>query len=68
MSSIKIDQVKPFVKARIHWNNGNITVMNSRPLETPEQFKERLLKNEIIIANKARIEYLVDNEQGYYIN
>ena len=67
MSKIKIDQVKPFAKARIHWNNGNITAMYSRPLETPEQFKERLLRNEIIIANKARIEYLVNGE-GYYIN
>jgi hypothetical protein len=56
------------MKAKIHWNNGRITIMNSRPSETSEQFKARLLRNEIIIANKARIEYLVDGEQGYYIN
>jgi hypothetical protein len=68
MSKIKIDQVKLFSKARIHWNNGNVTAMYSRPLETPEQFKERLIKNEILIANKVRIEYLVDGEEGYYIN
>jgi hypothetical protein len=68
MSKIKIDQVKPFAKARIHWNNGNVTAMYSRPLETPEQFKERLLRNEILIANKTRIEYMVNGEEGYYIN
>lgn len=56
------------MKAKIHWQNGNTTIMNSRSLETEEQFKARLLRNEIIIANKARIEYLVDDEQGYYIN
>lgn len=56
------------MKAKIYWNNGHITIMNSRPSETEEQFKVRLLRNEIIIANKARIEYLVDNNQGYYIN
>lgn len=56
------------MKAKIYWNNGNITTMCSRPLETEEQFKARLLRNEIIVANKARIEYLVDDEQGYYIN
>jgi hypothetical protein len=68
MSSIKLDQIKPFCKARIHWNNGNVTAMYSRPLETPEQFKERLLRNEILIANKTRIEYMVNGEEGYYIN
>jgi hypothetical protein len=56
------------MKAKIYWTNGHITIMNSRPSETSEQFKARLLRNEIIIANKARIEYLVDNNQGYYIN
>lgn len=56
------------MKAKIHWSNGNTTTMNSRQSETSEQFKTRLLNNEIILANKARIEYLVDNEQGYYIN
>ena len=56
------------MKAKIHWLNGHTTIINSRALETEIDFKIRLLKNEIIIANKARIEYLVDGEQGYYIN
>lgn len=55
------------MKAKIYWTNGNTTIMNSRPLETEEQFKARLLRNEIIIANKARIEYLV-NSEDYFIN
>lgn len=56
------------MKAKIHWTNGHTTIMNSRPLETIETFKARLLRNEVIVANKARIEYLVDGEQSYFIN